>query len=89
MRRIVITPVNGKLENATTEAFRLYVDKHKDLFGDLFPVVTVHKRINMPLIREISEEELKEITIRLTNAGNIHSVHLEKTEDESEEDFIY
>lgn len=89
MRRIVITPVNGKIQNATTEAFRLYVDKHKDLFGDLFPVVTIHNRINIPLIREISEEELKVITITLTNAGNIQSVHLEKANDEPEEDFIY
>lgn len=89
MRRIVITPVNGKIQNATTEAFRLYVARHKDLFGEQFPVVTIHNRINIPLIREISEEELKVITITLTNAGNIHSVHLEKAEDEPEEDFIY
>jgi len=89
MRQIVITPVTGKLQSATTEAFRLYVARHKDLFGEEFPVVTVTNRIVIPLIREISEEELAIITTQLTNAGNINSVHLEVVNDKPQEDFVY
>lgn len=89
MDQIVITPVTGRLGEAMTEAFRLYVARHADLFGEEFPVRTVNNTINITLIRGMSEQELKDVTVFLTAAGNINAVHLEKVHREPEEELIF
>lgn len=89
MRQIVITPVTGRLRLASTEMYKLFVEYHRNLFGDEFPSVTQSNKVVTPLLREVSEEELRDITQRLVNTGYIESVHIEEMKTIDDDEIVY